>query len=1159
NVDPDKIARAIFAGFQSELQAQDAGLIELQFPVGRGAQGLLFGPVQDDLTQAAPPPGRAPKPVRAPIANMFPGPKTDPRSGDDDDDGDGVELRPVASQASSNSALGRVVVDARAGQSGQQAITNENSQFQAAVAGGNPPQNYDVLPANPNKSAAQPGIYEGMDQPLDGPSQPEQGTATTPTTQSQTTVVPKDQPGASNIDDDASESASQNDQQGCSICCKAVIAISAVAIVLGTVGTLLWAYVFGGATKKSDSGTGTTGSGPGKLDTSDQTVTKKDLDATVDVDLPSLNKLMMVDNITFSTPTFTPPPAQGSGGSWSMTPSIHALFTPDKGQVGAFSSISVQYVLEATIQGSKVKSDARTLTVNFTPSPAVDINVTANDRTSKLPIDMSMYYSNFAGTIKIQKSTGGTWVNDADPKIVNYTPDAMTGTTATAQYERVTTWGAASANSATITVTVPAVVNPPQPTGTAEFLPNDAKTQGDWLHVYGADGYLIAGDKTSNPSYVTPTLSTQTVSSLSSTTTGIPLVKASDPTKNIAAAWSATSPVTIDLACSDSTTVHQVALYFADYDPKAGGQTVDALDAKGTKLATQTLPATLTGGLYLVCNISGHVQLQISNAAGNATLSGIFFGGPVVSAAFAKSDTKSQGTWPGVYGADGYTIAGDQTKNPSYVTPSIYAASSGPPQTPFVQAASTSEVRALEKSSKPADHIAGTWYADARGGSDSLLIDLPFSDTAVHQVAIYCLDWDNSGIVQTVDVLDPSGFVLDTQKLSSFGNGIWLVWKMMGHVHIRIRNSAGDNGTVSGVFFDPPPAMNMTLAAFSAPPAAWDFTVWMTDAPQTVKVDFLKRCQIPAGFKSIEFANGTSDVTVPKQGRWSLESTGTPPAVVFQPEVGLALTQGYSMKYRVVDQNGLKSNEATMTVDYAPLARMMPRAGNFLSSADPRYGKFAAAEVLTGCSAAFGIAKGTVKLMGLQDILQGNPQPQAYLRNDSKSMCVVGEGIWMVDDNDLIVFQSDPNLSYPPTPARFCFTDSKGYQSNVAVVVFDSSLTDALTQVPQALGKMTDADFWKNYAANVIPASSDPPPEQFIAITQMLAVITRTFGSVGPEPDYDFNTNYDQWSGGSWADLQTICAKMVASAIGNGAPQFAARYWQLNLMVRMALKAYPPS
>ena len=1119
-VDPDKIARAIFAGFQSELLAQDAGLVELQFPVGRGAQGALFGPVQDDLAQA-PAPGPA-KPGRAPIANMLPGGKgSKPRRNEnDDDDGDSYEMQAAGSQAGSNSAVGRIQVDAKSGQSGQQEVTNEEASVEQDLASGKPPGNYGKLPG-PRKPADQADQY-----------------------------IPAD---AAWVDGEAAKSCCLNDQGGYSTCCKIVTAISIAGGLTAIIAPLIWAYAFGGARTPVPSGIG-------KLDTDPETATANDLDLTVDVDLVSLNALKMIDNITFSMPTFTPPPAQGAGGSWSVTPSLHALFTPDKGQVGAFSSVSVQYVLSATVQGNQVQSDSKTLTVNFNPTPAVDIQQTANDRTSTVNIDVPSQYPNFAGKIQLQITTGGTWMPDLSNNHVKYMPDStLTGTTATAKYVRLTTWGAPS-SPATITVTLPAAIHPPppQPTGTATFLPNDTTTQGDWLHVYGAEGYAIAGDKTSNPSYVTPVLSTQTVASFTGARAGIPLVEASDPTATVAAGWSAASPIEIDLPCSDTTSVHQVALYWADYDPKAGGQTVDVLDANGAKLATQSLPATLTGGLYLVCNISGHVRFRISNSAGNAIVSGIFFGGPAVIATFVKSDAKTQGTWQTVYGSDGYIIAdlpANEAKNPSYVSPSIT------PPTPYVPASSTTDVRALQKVSKPTDRVSATWYANSIGSSDAVVIDLPFSDSAVHQVAIYCLDWDNAGIVQTVDVLDASGFVLNTQAISSFGGGTWLVWKVMGHVRIRIRNTAGDDATVSAVFLDPAPTTTMAFAAVTAAPVAWDFTVWMTDTPPSVKVDFLQHCKMPSGFKSIEFSNGASDITVPKQGRWSLESTGTPPAmdVLFQPDASLPFGQACSLKYRVVDQKGVKSNEATMTVDYSALPLLMPTAGNFLSSADARYGKFAAADVLKNCSAAFGIKKGSVVLAGIQDILQGNPEPAIYLRNDGKALSVQGEGIWMVDDNDLVVFQSDANLSYPPTPALFRFSDAKGNASSDAVVAFDSGLADGIANLPALLGKLTDADFWKNYSTNVTQAKTDPLPEQFVAITQMLAVVTRTLGSVGPEPDVDIDTHYKQWNGGSWADLQKLCAKMVVSGLSSTTPQFAARYWQLNLMVRMALKAFPPT
>lgn len=1166
-VDPDKIARAILAGFQSELQAQDAGLVELQFPVGRGAQDLLFGPVQDDLTQAPAPgpvvnPGPGANPGRAPIGNMMPGPKpikkTPPEGAkperndnNDDDDGDGVEMQDMGDQSDSDTQSGQVVVESFTGQQGQQQVANELATVNQELAGGQEPGNYGQLPVR---------AVDEYDQPDDPGLGPAQAAATStnaaPVAQSTYDVVNMLEPGGNPVDKPAAKSASQNDASGYDGCTLALMAFGGFAqyaVVIG--GAFLWAFVFGGGRKY-------VGSGIGRFEASDQTVSANDLDATVDVDLISLNGLILISDITFSSPASIP--TQAPAGSWSVTPATHAQFTP--GAVGAYSSVSVTYVLVAVaIPGSNAQTDPQTLTVNFNPTPAVDILVTANDRISQVPIDISTQYTQFAGTITLMNTTGGTWILDPITKYkVTYKPDStLTGTTATASYVRVTTWGVPSA-AATITINLPAATVP-SATGTAEFLSNDTQTQGDWLPVYGAEGYVIAGDQTSNPSYVTPSIAGPPAVSTFTNTSAEALVKASSPATRVAAAWSAASPIVIDLNCNDTVTVHQVALYWADYDPKAAGQTVEVLDANGIKLATQTLPATFTGGLYLVCNISGHVKISISNVAGNAILSGIFFGGPTVTATFVKSDRVTQGSWldlkgKQVYGADGYSIAPDSaqtpnlTKNPSYLP-------SGPTVTALTydfasEATNGTEAGRLQLPSGGTGSLASVWYQLT---GSAITIDLPFADSAAHQVALYFWDYDQNRD-ETIQVLDAAGTVLGTpQKLSSFGTGAYLIWKIAGHVTISITsNTTGNNLVLSGIFFDAPPTTTLMFAAVSAAPVAYDFTVWLMDAPQSVKLDFLKHCQIPAGFKAIELSNGSNDVTVPKEGRWSLEAAKD---ILFEPVVGLALAQPYSMKYCVVDQHGAKSNIATMTVDYTALPMLMPRAANFLSSAKATYGKFAAADVLTNSSAYFGIKKGSVALVGVQDVLQGNPTPNVYVRNDGRAMSVQGEGMWMVDDYDKIVFQSDANSSLPPTPALYQFSDNKGYQSNSAVVLFDSDAAGGIAKTPAILAKLTDAQFWQNYIANVSGASTDLRPEQFVAVTQALAVVTRTQGSVGPDPfaQSDIDTNYNNWGGGKWSDLQTACAKMTATAVPSSAPQYAARYWQLNLMVRMAVKAFPPS
>jgi uncharacterized repeat protein (TIGR01451 family) len=135
-------------------------------------------------------------------------------------------------------------------------------------------------------------------------------------------------------------------------------------------------------------------------------------------------------------------------------------------------------------------------------------------------------------------------------------------------------------------------------------------------------------------------------------------------------------------------------------------------------------------------------------------------------------------------------VIGDQTLNPAYVTPSPAG------QIQAAWTTSTTDVRALQKPSNLSDRIAGLWYTYG-----FFTVDLVIADTNTHQVALYCLDWDTALRRQKVDVLDPSGNVLNTQSLvSSFNGGVYLVWNVTGHVKLRVTLTAGANAVATGLF-----------------------------------------------------------------------------------------------------------------------------------------------------------------------------------------------------------------------------------------------------------------------------------------------------------------------------------------------------------------------
>src|SRR5258708_25699549 len=62
----------------------------------------------------------------------------------------------------------------------------------------------------------------------------------------------------------------------------------------------------------------------------------------------------------------------------------------------------------------------------------------------------------------------------------------------------------------------------------------------------------------------------------------------------------------------------------------------------------------------------------------------------------------------------------------------------------FTWAGSTTDVRALRKASLT-DRIAATWYADT-----SFNINVNFTDGQVHQLALYCVDWEDPKSTQLI-------------------------------------------------------------------------------------------------------------------------------------------------------------------------------------------------------------------------------------------------------------------------------------------------------------------------------------------------------------------------------------------------------------------------
>jgi hypothetical protein len=156
-----------------------------------------------------------------------------------------------------------------------------------------------------------------------------------------------------------------------------------------------------------------------------------------------------------------------------------------------------------------------------------------------------------------------------------------------------------------------------------------------------------------------------------------------------------------------------------------------------------------------------------------------------------KLDPSTQGSWATRYGADGMALAADTTRLPSYAAVSFAGAAN------WTWVASTTDVRAVQKSAGP-DRVAATWY-DTSG---EYTVDVNVSDTAVHQFAMYVLDWDSQKRAETIQLTDAAtGALLDQRSVSDFQTGVYVVWQIKGSVRVRVTRTQGTNAVVSGLFF----------------------------------------------------------------------------------------------------------------------------------------------------------------------------------------------------------------------------------------------------------------------------------------------------------------------------------------------------------------------
>jgi subtilisin family serine protease len=234
---------------------------------------------------------------------------------------------------------------------------------------------------------------------------------------------------------------------------------------------------------------------------------------------------------------------------------------------------------------------------------------------------------------------------------------------------------------------------------------------------------------------------------------------------------------------------------------------VDAGGAGGTITATGVYTGPARGG--------GAVTVRASSGAVSGTAS-VTVTAINASVTFVATDTTTQGSWKAAYGTDGFDLAQDgSTNNPTFPAYAKVALSGN---SSYTWAGTSQDPRALQQAAAGStNRLAACWYS-----ASNFSIDVNFTDSAVHQIVLYALDWDNyqGGRSERLDVIDAaSNRVLDSRSISGFQNGEYLVWNVSGHVTIEVTDlKASSNAVVSGLFLGgaptvPSPGATVTFMA----------------------------------------------------------------------------------------------------------------------------------------------------------------------------------------------------------------------------------------------------------------------------------------------------------------------------------------------------------
>ena len=217
-----------------------------------------------------------------------------------------------------------------------------------------------------------------------------------------------------------------------------------------------------------------------------------------------------------------------------------------------------------------------------------------------------------------------------------------------------------------------------------------------------------------------------------------------------------------------------------------------------TTAFTDSSVAPSTTYFYRVLASNGVADSAPSNVASATTPAGLSY------------SQSPQGSWVGVYGADGYALLGWNGTDLVSLPQSSLVLDQG---ARFEWSSGTNAVQGLQSPD------ASTRHASCIYDANQVRLHLTFPSAYSGSVHLYALDWDSSGRREIITVNDGSG--AQTANISTdFSQGAWVNVPVNvaagGTLTITVTRNAGPNAVLSGVFLGNAPAAPAPPTGLSA-------------------------------------------------------------------------------------------------------------------------------------------------------------------------------------------------------------------------------------------------------------------------------------------------------------------------------------------------------